>query len=482
MENLSESLEKQQQLQLENEGLKKKLAAIFTEMDEVADELMKGEANLVKEKEITRRQKQILNLLQSFYKEMLSIQEQDETYDLFIKFITEKIGYQRSVIFKKGAGGYRVFKFHGYNSAKIDGSPLPPSLAETLLLNRHLLVNSKTKPLQGNSLGPSLAEFCAEFEIEFFLLYQWKINASDDYVIMIGNVSEKTLRQPPLSEFDLEILGMLAGQVAATVENEIKSRELRSAKLTLLENQKEMELATRIQTALIPNDVAIDNYDLTMALITATEVGGDLIDYSPRPDGHFWLAVGDVTGHGLTPGLVMMMAQSMFACLISEKPGAAPSELLIHINHALYHNVQERMHDDDYMTLQLIRHEGDGNFVVAGMHCDIFIFRAAAGSVECIEVPGFWTGLIPDIQDLTVDCRFKLEADDVLLLYTDGLIEAKNSEHEQYDIDRLQRALANYARLSVEEIKANILAEVRAWMSEQLDDISIIVLKRHPVA
>jgi serine phosphatase RsbU (regulator of sigma subunit) len=133
------------------------------------------------------------------------------------------------------------------------------------------------------------------------------------------------------------------------------------------------------------------------------------------------------------------------------------------------------------MTLQLIRHTGDGEFTAAGMHLDLLIFRAETGVVERLDVPGFWTGLLPDVAAMTDDFHFRLAPGDLLLIYTDGLIEAKNANEEQYDMDRLQEALARHAHLSVDAIKDRILEEVRAWMHEQLDDISLIVLRRQPV-
>lgn len=268
----------------------------------------------------------------------------------------------------------------------------------------------------------------------------------------------------------------LSRQIADPIEVEKTRKEAEIARFG-----KELEIATRIQTALIPTDMAIQDYDLTLSLVTATEVGGDLIDYLPQSDGGFWLAVGDVTGHGLTPGLIMMMAQSIMTGLVLDDPKIMPSELLVRLNRALYQNVKYRLGNDNYMTLQVIHHEGGGRFVAAGMHCDVLIYRAASRTVERHEVPGVWTGLMPDVAELTEDYRFELAANDVLLLYTDGLIEAMNAAGEQYDMDRLEAALIRYGDLPVGTIEAKLLAEVRAWMHEQKDDISIAVLRRHAV-
>ncbi|MEB3285673.1 MAG: SpoIIE family protein phosphatase [Candidatus Sericytochromatia bacterium] len=241
---------------------------------------------------------------------------------------------------------------------------------------------------------------------------------------------------------------------------------------------KEMEIATRIQTVLVPQELPIQNFDLAMALHTAAEVGGDLIDYLPQSDGRFWLAIGDVTGHGLTPGLVMMMAQSFVTAYLLDAPEQTPTECLQRVNAALFQNVHDRMQNDNYMTLQLLHHTGDGHFVAAGMHCDILIWRSATQQVERLEIPGFWTGLLRDISEMTQDLEFSLEPGDILLLYSDGLIEAANQHNEQYDMERLEQALSRYASLPVSSIKEEIVAEVKAWLLEQADDISIIVLRR----
>jgi serine phosphatase RsbU (regulator of sigma subunit) len=144
--------------------------------------------------------------------------------------------------------------------------------------------------------------------------------------------------------------------------------------------------------------------------------------------------------------------------------------------------VKDRLRHDGFMTLQLVRHEGDGRFVFAGLHCDLLIYRAATRTVERVETSGVWVGLMSEIAELTHDQTFQLATDDVLLLYTDGLIEAQNVAKEQFDVNRLAEALARHADRPAEAIRAQILQEVQSWVHEQLDDMSLIVLKRSPVA
>ncbi len=73
-----------------------------------------------------------------------------------------------------------------------------------------------------------------------------------------------------------------------------------------------MEIAERIQTSLLPNGHSkdIEQFEIAAAMKTADEVGGDYYDYIKDVHGNSWFAIGDVTGHGVTPGLIMMIAQT----------------------------------------------------------------------------------------------------------------------------------------------------------------------------
>jgi serine phosphatase RsbU (regulator of sigma subunit) len=134
------------------------------------------------------------------------------------------------------------------------------------------------------------------------------------------------------------------------------------------------------------------------------------------------------------------------------------------------------------MTLQLLRHDGQGRFVAAGLHCDILVFRARTGRVERVQTAGLWTGLVPDVRTWSEDRAFQLEPGDVMLLYTDGLIEAMNGRREQFDVPRLEAALARLHHLEAAELTRGIMADVRAWLVDQADDITLLALKRLPVA
>jgi PAS domain S-box-containing protein len=242
-------------------------------------------------------------------------------------------------------------------------------------------------------------------------------------------------------------------------------------------SQEELAIARRVQTSILPRTFEVSGLEIAATMIPAEEVGGDYYEVLPTSDGA-WLAIGDVSGHGLDSGLIMLMVQSATMALTRANPGAMPRDVLCMINDVLYDNIRTRLASNEHITFTLFRYTTDGNFVFAGAHEDILVFRAATGGVDCIRPPGTWLGARRDIRRVTVDSLLKLEVGDVVLLYTDGITEAMNAARTQFDIDRLTQLLVTVGRESPATIRDRILREVRAWMVTQHDDMSLLIAKR----
>lgn len=240
--------------------------------------------------------------------------------------------------------------------------------------------------------------------------------------------------------------------------------------------QREMEIATRIQTSILPRRHDVRGLDLAARMLPATEVGGDYYDVLPVDDG-CWIAIGDVTGHGLTAGLVMMMLQSVVAAMVRATPAARPRELVTAINRILVDNIRERLQQDDHVTFSLLRVYGDGRLVFAGAHEDM-ILRRAAGGVERVETPGAWLGVRPDIERATVDSTCRLEEGDVLVLFTDGVTEAPSAAGERFGMDRLTEAVTRADATTAASVRDAVLAAVQAWGTVREDDVTLVVARR----
>ncbi len=248
--------------------------------------------------------------------------------------------------------------------------------------------------------------------------------------------------------------------------------------------ESELEIATRIQTSILPRDLRVENLEIAATMVPATEVGGDYYDVLPGMGG-CWLGIGDVAGHGLRPGLVMMMLQSIVAALVRDDFDERPRALLEVVNAVLYDNVRNRLAQDEHATLTLIRYFANGELQFAGAHEDLVILRRATGICERIPTLGTWVGATADISDATEEQRARLEEGDILLLFTDGVIEAANGAGEHYGIERLCAELeaAGREQLSALEIRDRLLASVQRFLAAQDDDIALLVARyqRAPV-
>jgi serine phosphatase RsbU (regulator of sigma subunit) len=131
--------------------------------------------------------------------------------------------------------------------------------------------------------------------------------------------------------------------------------------------------------------------------------------------------------------------------------------VLARVNASIRHNVQ-KIGRDQYMTITALRLDG-GLVRHAGLHQDMLVYRAASGQVEVIETRGVWLGLVDEAKPLLEDSSFEMNEGDVLLLFTDGLIEARRE-----DVQRGQSVLGeNFRRLAAAG------APARAMVQEILD-------------
>jgi len=165
-----------------------------------------------------------------------------------------------------------------------------------------------------------------------------------------------------------------------------------------------MELAKKIQTVLLPNNPSIDGYEIAAYMEPAEEVGGDYYDII-NVDGKDWIVIGDVSGHGVPAGLVMMMVQTSIHLALEQNPGMPPSNLLANINHTIFSNIN-KLSEDKYMTIVVIAALDKGRFYYSGLHRDIMIYRASTKKIDLIETKGIWIGVMDNIKGMLVDEKF----------------------------------------------------------------------------
>ncbi len=238
----------------------------------------------------------------------------------------------------------------------------------------------------------------------------------------------------------------------ADLEQRVADRtaELRKA---LSELWGEMRLARKIQEALVPTGPTLRGCEVAALMRPTEQVGGDYYDVVQTEHAE-WVLIGDVSGHGVSAGLVMMMCHMAVRTVLKEEGNLAPDELLARVNSVVTESIA-RLGENKYMTISALRRDPDGTIHFAGAHQDLLVYRAARDDVEVLETKGMWIGIKADIRANLRTRSLSLAPGDVLLLYTDGVTEAMRAG-KLFDgagvVDVLRRASGKTAATLLDEL------------------------------
>jgi len=242
----------------------------------------------------------------------------------------------------------------------------------------------------------------------------------------------------------------------------------------------ELDVTRRLQMMLLPTREElqqVDGLEIACFMQAALEVGGDYYDVLQH-EGRVKIGIGDVTGHGLESGVVMLMTQAIVRALLTSGE-SDPVRFLSVLNTALFGNVQ-RMGSDKNLTLCLLDY-AMGEVRVSGQHEQVIVLRRD-GSVEMIDTIdlGFPIGLENEIAAFVGQSTVQLQRGDGVVLYTDGVTEAEDMEREQYGLGRLAAVLKAHWAGSAEAIKHAVIADVKRFIGAQTvyDDITLVVAKQ----
>ena len=246
----------------------------------------------------------------------------------------------------------------------------------------------------------------------------------------------------------------------------------------------ELDVARQIQQMILPKAEELENVvglDIAGFMEPADEVGGDYYDVL-ETNGVVTIGIGDVTGHGLESGLLMLMTQTAVRTL-KEVQEHDPVQFLDALNRTIYRNVQ-RMNSDRNLTLAILNYAA-GRVSISGQHEETLVVRAD-GTIERIDTMdlGLPIGLDDDIADFIDHATIVLQPGDGVVLYTDGIPEAYNPKKEQYELERLCEVLSANWQQSAEVVKDAVIADVRHFIGTQkvFDDITLLVLKQEDIS
>ncbi|WP_217884340.1 PP2C family protein-serine/threonine phosphatase [Thioflexithrix psekupsensis] len=264
-------------------------------------------------------------------------------------------------------------------------------------------------------------------------------------------------------------------------EIEHQAATLTNVQTENLRMSTELDITRRLQTMLLPSHrelAEIKDLDIACFMQPASEVGGDYYDVLLDPN-QKWIkiGIGDVTGHGLESGVLVLMVQMAVRTLLVDGV-RDPARFLSILNRAVFDNIQ-RMDSDKNLTLSLIDY-ADGKIQISGQHEDVLLIRKG-GQLERIDTfdLGFMVGLQPDISHFISKIEFDLNPGDGLVLYTDGITEARNVKKQMYGLNRLCDVVSRHWHCSAQAIQEAILLDLGQHIGKQpvFDDVTLMVIK-----
>jgi hypothetical protein len=235
----------------------------------------------------------------------------------------------------------------------------------------------------------------------------------------------------------------------------------------------EIDAANRIQAALLPLDAPhLAGASVASHYRAATEIGGDYFDFLRQPNGDIGIAFGDVSGHGLTSGIVMAMAKA--ALLVQVDNDSSPRAVLDVLNEIVMKTAPKRILMTFFFGM-LDPHAQTLRFSSAG-HLDPYVYRAATERIEALSSWGFPLGVRR--REPFREHVVEFEPGDRLVLYSDGLIEAVDDDGEPFGFERFEQTLRASGRLTADEIKKTLLAAIRKFTRNRPpeDDQTLVVV------
>ena len=240
--------------------------------------------------------------------------------------------------------------------------------------------------------------------------------------------------------------------------------------------EKELDVAREIQRKILPSKVPeYPNLQIASVFIPAFEVGGDYYDFFKISENKLGFVIADVSGKGISAAFIMAEVKGIFESL--SKTIERPKEILIKANDILKEALDSKTFVSaaygyfDLTEKKLV-------FARAG-HCPLFLLRD--GDSKQIKPLGLGLGLSDkDYFEQTLEeYSIQLKENDTILLYTDGVTEAKNEFLEDFGDKHFLQVLKSNVNLSAEELSNKIIKEITVFSSghEQYDDITLVIFK-----
>jgi len=270
------------------------------------------------------------------------------------------------------------------------------------------------------------------------------------------------------------------GKIAKEVEK--MSEDLRIAQKEILEKERmkrDIEIAKEIQKVLIPSSIpSVPEYEIDFFYKPAFFVSGDYIDVIKIPFDRLFIIIADVSGKGVGSSLLMGMIKMNTLSIV--KGITTPKSFLI----SLFNSLRDLIPEEMFVTMAVCILEKDGNlFFTSAGHFPPLLYRKNKKIFEKIEINSLPVGFsflsITDFADSLKEEKIEMERGDVLMIYTDGLLEIENEYGENFGEERIRNIIFT-SQDSAAEIKKRLIREIEMFRGEKeiKDDISFLIISR----
>ncbi|GGK59750.1 PP2C family protein-serine/threonine phosphatase [Rufibacter glacialis] len=271
----------------------------------------------------------------------------------------------------------------------------------------------------------------------------------------------------------VSVVQSFANQTVLTIEN----LRLMQESLQNERYKEELKIATLVQDRLNPKTFPADTwFDISTYSQAAKEVGGDFYDYLQLSKSRIAIIIGDVSGKGISAAFHMAQMKGIFHGLMQQD--LLPDEFMVQANSALSRCLERT----SFITsaLYIIDYEMQGvSFARAG-HCHTLYYNSMMEDTFYFQTEGLGLGIIrdPSYAKRIHRLHYDYNPNDVMVIYTDGIVEARNTRQDEYGEERLKYMLSQTYHLEAEDIKSAIINDVNDFSSDILhDDQTLLVIK-----
>ena len=277
------------------------------------------------------------------------------------------------------------------------------------------------------------------------------------------------------SQSDFVVFKSIAEQSAFALYNAIIYSEANEKKRL----DHDLEIARDIQRVLLPAEPpSVNGFEISGINVPARQVSGDYFDYIKVDEERLGVAIADVSGKGVPASLIMAICRSVLRSQAAQNP--SPADVLRKVNRQLYPDIKEDMFIS--MAYLILDHVRNGVTLARAGHDAPLLYKRASQTVTPLKPPGMVVGIDSGnvFDRITGDFPVSLERDDCLVLYTDGVTEALDTDGNEFGIERTIQSVRASAANGAQAIIARLIDDLRNFVGSQPqnDDITLISIRK----